>query len=412
MNRVWAQTAGGLPRVFWALWTAMLVNRVGAFAMLFLPLYLKQGRGLSLTIAGLVTAAYGIGGAGGSLLGGVLADTWGRKRTMVMANATAAGLMLGLGWARPLWTIVALTAVLGVFHSMPGPAIVAATIDVVPEESRARGFNLQFWAFNLGTAVAAALAGLIVEAGFFPLFAADAAMTAITALVVFLFVPETVGASRHHRRVRSGPRRGLSTALTDPHFMAFVGLTFVLAFLGTQNSMLQLAMNGDGLSPAAYGAVAALPGLLIVVGQLFVPRLISNRVKGQVLSLALVFLGAGYFSVAFADVLPAYLAAAAVWTVGSMLAAPPNAEVIAELAPAELRARYQAVFYLTFPAAGFLAPALGGWSLEHLGDWHWVVVGLIGMGAAAGHLVASTPRERRVADALRSHASAPAEARA
>ena len=42
---------------------------------------------------------------------------------------------------------------------------------------------------------------------------------------------------------------------------------------------------------------------------------------------------------AFANVLPAYLAAAAVWTVGSMLAAPPNAEVIAELAPAELRAR-------------------------------------------------------------------------
>lgn len=412
MNRVWAQAAGGLPRVFWALWTAMLVNRVGAFAMLFLPLYLKQGRGLSLTVAGLVTAAYGIGGAGGSLLGGVLADTWGRKRTMVTANATAAVLMLALGLAHPLWAIVALTAVLGVFHSMPGPAIVAATIDVVPEESRARGFNLQFWAFNLGTAVAATLAGVIVEAGFLPLFAADAAMTAVTALVVFLFVPETVAAAGRQRRVRGTPRRGLSAALADPHFMAFVGLTFVLAFLGTQTSMLQLAMDGDGLPPAAYGAVAALPGLLIVVGQLFVPRLITNRIKGRVLSLALVFLGAGYFSVAFADVLPVYLAAAAVWTVGSMLAAPPNAEVIAELAPAELRARYQAVFYLTFPAAGFLAPALGGWSLEHLGDWHWVVVGLIGLAAAGGHLVASTPRERRVADALRSRASAPAEARA
>lgn len=373
----------------------MLVNRVGAFAMMFLPLYLKQERGLSLTVAGLVTAAYGLGGAGGSLLGGVLADVWGRRATLVTANGVAAALMLGLGLAGPLWLVVALTTLLGVFHSMPGPALVAATIDVVPEESRARGFNLQFWAFNLGLAVAATLAGVIVEAGFFLLFALDAAMTAVTALVVGFFVPETVG-PRATRSVHTGRRPGLLTALTDPHFMAFVGLTFVLAFLSTQNSILQLAMDGDGLSPAAYGAVAALPGVFIVLGQLFVPPFLRDRVKGRVLALSLTLLGAGYFAVAFADVLPAYLAAAAVWTIGSMLAAPPNAEVIAELAPAELRARYQAVFYLTFPAAGFVAPALGGWSLEHLGDWHWVAVGLIGLAAAAGHLAASAPREHRV----------------
>lgn len=399
MRRWLGETTGGLPRIFWALWTAMLVNRIGAIAMMFLPLYLTRGRGLSLTLAGLVTAAYGIGGAGGSLLGGVLADVWGRKATLVTANGVAAVLMLALGLAHPLWMIVALTAALGVFHSMPGPAIVAATIDVVPEESRARGFNLQFWAFNLGMAVAAALGGLIVETGFFLLFALDAAITGLTMLVVAWAVPETLPPAAKGRRQR-GRRPGLLTALTDPHFMAFVGLTFVLAFLGSQNSMLQLAMAGDGLSPAAYGAVAALPGVFIVAGQLFVPRLIRDRVKGRVLALALTFLGAGYFAVTFADVLPMYLAAAAVWTIGSMLAAPPNAEVIAELAPSDLRARYQAVFYLTFPAAAFVAPAFGGWSLEHLGDWHWVMVGLAGWAAAVGHLAAGAARERRVSAAL------------
>jgi hypothetical protein len=40
----WRQADGGLPRIFWALWTAMLVNRIGTFAMMSLPLYLKQGR--------------------------------------------------------------------------------------------------------------------------------------------------------------------------------------------------------------------------------------------------------------------------------------------------------------------------------------------------------------------------------
>jgi MFS family permease len=429
-SRFWSQTAADLPRVFWTLWSALLVNRIGAFGMLFLPLYLSTGRHVSLTVAGLVTAGYGVGGAAGSLIGGVLADIWGRRATMVTANGVAALLMLALAFAEPLWAIAGLTLLLGVFHSMPGPATVAAIIDVVDEQARSRAFNLQFWAFNLGTAIAAAVAGVVAEAGFFLLFAMDAAMTAITAAILFLAVPETLSmrAARParpwstrpwpprpwgQRPRKSGdlarPRQsgGLGTALTDPVFMAFVGLTFVLALLGSQSSILQLAMDGDGLPPTAYGVVAAMPGFLIVLGQLFVPRLIAGRPKGRVLALALAFSGVGYLALTFANVVAAYLAAAAIWTIGSMLAAPPNAEVIAELAPAELRARYQSVFFLTFPAAGFVAPALGGWSLEHLGSIHWVVVGLVGLAAAGGHLLAGRPRERRVARLLATPARIP-----
>jgi MFS family permease len=106
-----------------------------------------------------------------------------------------------------------------------------------------------------------------------------------------------------------------------------------------------------------------------------------------------------YAVVAVADVLPLYLVAATIWTVGNMLAAPPNASVIAELAPATLRARYQAVFYVTFSLAAFLAPALGGVSFQHLGSAHWLICAAAGVLAALGHLIASGPRERRVAAA-------------
>jgi MFS family permease len=68
---------------------------------------------------------------------------------------------------------------------------------------------------------------------------------------------------------------------------------------------------------------------------------------------------------------------------------------VAELSPADLRARYQAVFYLVFPAAAFLAPAMGGWGLEHLSDAYWLLPAALALLAAAGHLAASGPRERR-----------------
>jgi MFS family permease len=384
---------GGLPATYWYLWSGMLINRLGGFAVLFLSLYLTSARGLSPASAGLVVGAHGVGGALGVLAGGVLADRWGRRATLLSCHAAASALMLGLAFAGWLPLIAAITALIGFAQQMAGPAFVAAIVDVVPEPDRTRAFNLQFWAFNLGMAGASLLAGMVAEMSFTLLFVVDAAATLITFVVLLMRVPETgtPTAARHDAG-------SLRTPLTDRTFLTFVALTFVLAVLTLQTStILPLAMRADGLRPSAYGLVTAFGGVLIVLGQLFVPRLVAGRLKGHVLAVAFALLGAGTGAVALCGALPGYLAAAAVWTAGSMLAAPPNAEINAELSPPALRGRYQAVFYLTFPLAGFVAPAAGGWSLQHLGRWHWALCGLAGILAAAGHLAASPARERHVA---------------
>ncbi|MEU5906505.1 MFS transporter [Micromonospora sp. NPDC047467] len=399
----WHDTAGGLPATFWYLWAGLLINRAGAFAMLFLPLYLTDARGASESLAGTVVGAYGAGGAAGVLLGGVLADRWGRRATLLAAHLATAALMVALAFSRPLLLIAVLSALVGVVHSMPSPAFVAAIVDVVPAERRSRAFNLQFWAFNLGMAVAALLAGVLAQASFTALFLVDAGATLTAAAVIGWKVPETLRRTADlrpptpSRAIR--PRRpGLHTALTDRTFLVFVGLTFVLAVLTMQTStIMPLAMRADGLGPSAYGVVVALGGAMIVLGQLFVPRLIDRHRKHVVLAVSTALLAIGFGVLAVADGLGVYLGAAVVWTVGSMLAAPPNAQINADLAPPQLRARYQSVFYLTFPAAAFVAPTLGGVSLQHLGHRHWLIVGGLGLLAALGHLLAGPPRERHVA---------------
>ncbi|RAO01267.1 MFS transporter [Micromonospora noduli] len=407
LRRWWHDTAGGLPATFWYLWAGLLINRAGAFAMLFLSLYLTDVRGASEGLAGTVVGAYGAGGAAGVLLGGVLADRWGRRATLLAAHLATVGLMVALAFTRPLLLIAVLSALIGVVHSMPSPAFVAAIVDVVPAERRSRAFNLQFWAFNLGMAVASLLAGVLAEASFTALFLVDAGATLTAAAVIAWKVPETLRLARPAadpppataapKSIRTR-RPGLHTALTDRTFLVFVGLTFVLAVLTMQTStIMPLAMRADGLGPSAYGLVVALGGALIVVGQLFVPRLIDRHRKDVVLAASTALLALGFGALAIADELAIYLGAAVVWTVGSMLAAPPNAQINADLAPPQLRARYQSVFYLTFPAAAFVAPTLGGVSLQHLGDRHWLIVGGLGLLAALGHLLAGPPRERHVA---------------
>ncbi|HEX5541840.1 MAG TPA: MFS transporter [Micromonospora sp.] len=410
--RGWLQeTAGGLPASFWYLWVGTLINRLGSFVLVFLAIYLTRERGFSEFTAGLVIGAWGAGGAAGTMIGGVLADRWGRRPTLLIAHLGAAAMMLALGLARPLWAVAAGALLLGLFAESARPAFAAMVIDVVPERDRLRAFSLNYWAINLGFACAAVLAGFAAEVNYLLLFLINATTTLVTAGIVFAKVRET--RPEHLRRTnvvaRVPVQGGLLTALSDRVFLGFVALNLLTALIFMQHiSMLPIAMGQDGLSPATYGSVIALNGVLIVVGQLFVPRLIRDRSRSHVLALAAVIIGVGFGLTAFADVAWLYALTVLIWTLGEMLNSPSNSTLIAELSPAALRGRYQGVFSLSWSVAGFAAPILGGLLRGQAGNaalW----LGCAGLAAvvAVSHLISGPARERRAAELGR--AAAPVE---
>lgn len=316
-------TAGGLPRAFWYLWTGTLINRLGSFVLVFLAIYLTTERGFSEFHAGIVLGLWGAGGAVGTLTGGVLADRWGRRPTLLTAHLGAATMLLGLGLARDMWTVAAGALLLGMFSEAARPAYSAMMIDVVPDRDRLRAFSLNYWAVNLGFACAAVLAGLAAQADYLLLFVVNAATTVATAVIIF----RKVGESAPDRTAKipritgtPAPAGGLRAALTDRVFLVFVLLNLLVALIFMQHlSMLPIAMGQDGLSPATYGLVIALNGVLIVTGQLFIPRLIKGRGRSNVLALAALVTGIGFGLTAFADVAWFYAITVLIWTVGEML---------------------------------------------------------------------------------------------
>ncbi|MFI7021387.1 MDR family MFS transporter [Micromonospora sp. NPDC049900] len=400
-------TTGGLPKTFWYLWTGTLINRLGSFVLVFLAIYLTQERGFSASQAGLVIGAWGVGGAFGTTAGGTLTDRWGRRPTLLTAHLGAATMMLALGFARDLWTIAAGALLLGLFAEAARPAFGAMMIDVVPERDRLRAFSLNYWAINLGFACAAVLAGFAAQAGYLLLFVVNASTTLVTALIIFNRVRETrtvtVSVPRDGK-----PTGALRTILTDRVYLGFVALNLLGALVFLQHiSMLPIAMADSGLTPATYGSVIALNGVLIVAGQLFVPRLIRGRNRSHVLALAAVVMGVGFGLTAFADVAWFYGLTVLIWTLGEMLNSPSNATLIAELSPGELRGRYQGVFSLSWQLAGAAAPILGGLVREQAGNATlWLGCAVIGAVMAVGHLVSGPARERR-ALALRTAGAAP-----
>ncbi|MET8349806.1 MULTISPECIES: MFS transporter [unclassified Micromonospora] len=398
MRSWFRDTTGGLPTTFWYLWTGTLINRLGSFVLVFLAIYLTQERGFSASQAGLVLGLWGVGGAVGTTAGGTLADRWGRRPTLLTAHVGAAAMMLGLGLAKDLWAVALGALLLGLFAEAARPAFGAMMIDVVPAKDRLRAFSLNYWAINLGFACAAVLAGLAAQADYLLLFVVDAATMLITALIIFTRVPETRQSGRAATAAKA-PRGALRTILSDRVYLGFVALNLLAALVFLQHiSMLPIAMSDDGLSPATYGSVIALNGVLIVIGQLFVPRLIRGRSRSHVLALAAVVMGAGFGLTAFAGTVWLYGLTVLIWTVGEMLNSPSNSTLIAELSPAELRGRYQGVFSLSWQIAGACAPILGGLVREHAGNATlWLACAAIGVVTAVAHLVSGPARERRAA---------------
>ncbi|MER8185678.1 MFS transporter [Kitasatospora sp. NPDC094015] len=387
-----SETLGGLPRQFWWLWTSTLVNRLGGFVVTFLALYLTVDRGYPPSYAGLVAGLFGLGSAIAALGGGVLADRLGRRPTLVAAQLATAASTAVLGFVDGPVAIAVVAFLVGLAGNASRPAISAMIADLVPAEDRVRAYALNYWAINIGFGVSAAAAGLIAAHGYLLLFLLDAFSTLVCALVVFVRIPET--RPERSAAARAEPQPGLGRVFRDGRFMALVAVNLLLAVVVQQGSTtLAVDMGAAGISTTGYGLVIGLNGLLIVLLQLPMGRLMEGRDRTALLVVSALLTGWGFGLTALAGSSAGFFAfTVAVWTIGEIMAAPIMMGLVAEFAPAEARGRYQGVYSLSWSLAAFLGPAAGGYLLEHAGSAAvWVSCGVCGTAAAAGFLLIGRP---------------------
>ncbi|WP_327289507.1 MDR family MFS transporter [Streptomyces sp. NBC_01198] len=404
ISRAVRETTGGLPRQFWWLWTSTLVNRLGGFVVTFLALYLTVQRGYSAAYAGLVAALFGLGGAAGAVLGGVLADRVGRRATLLVAQIGAAVTTAVLGFVTGPVAIAAVATLVGLTGNASRPALSAMIADLVPAADRVRAFSLNYWAINIGFGVSAAAAGFIAAEGYLWLFLGDAFTTVLCALVVYVKAPETKPAEVVHQQV-GGPalkaaagreRTGITLldVMRDRRFMALAGLTFLFATVMQQaTSTLAVDMGQHGLSARQFGLVAAVNGVVIVVLQMPVTRALRSRSSGALLAAGSLVLAWGIGLTVFATSVAVYAVTVVIWTLGEIVHAPASMSVVADLAPAHARGRYQGMFTLAWSAAAFAGPLAGGLTLQYLGrDTVWLGCAGLGTVAAAGYYLLLRPR--------------------
>lgn len=381
------ESVSGLPRAFWWLWTSTLVNRLGGFVATFLAMYLTVERGYSATFAGLVGALHGLGGVVSAVVAGVLTDRLGRRPTLLVAQVSTAVAVAVLGFVQDPVAIAVMAFLVGMATNASRPAVQAMMADIVAPEDRVRAFSLNYWAINLGFAFSAMAAGLIARNGYLTLFLADAGMTLLCALIIFVKLPESRPEGESAGRGVSGKGVGLGTVLRDRRFMALVALTYLLATLFQQGYVaLPVAMGADGLSSADFGLAIATNGVLIVVLQLPVTRFIEHRDPARLLIIAALLTGYGFGLTAFAGSVGMYALAVAVWTLGEIISSPTQMGLVARLSPVHGRGRYQGMYVLAWSLASLTAPLAGGAVIDRYGaPTLWAASAVVGTVAAIGY---------------------------
>jgi MFS family permease len=157
----------------------------------FLTVYLNIDLHITLMTTMLIMAIAPAAGFFSGLAAGPLADRFGRQPVMILSLSGLAVAMLLYGYAENAWKFAAITAIQGLFGAIYRPALNARVTDVVAASRRAEVFSFLRVGLNLGAAVGPAIGAFLLLIQPRLLFDIAAACVALTAAIVWVFVPES-----------------------------------------------------------------------------------------------------------------------------------------------------------------------------------------------------------------------------
>ncbi len=378
----------GLPRIYWYLWLGTLLNRLGTLVVPFFTIYLTSARGIAINQATFIVSLFGIGSFGASLSGGILADSIGRRTTMIIGLSLATFITLALAFVHPLLAITCLTLLLGFATDLYRPASAATIADIISPSDRNRAFNLLYWVINVGAAFALVVGGLLARTSYLVLFITDALTTLAFCGLIWFGVPET----RPHITKTASPKfteRGIASALRDPLLVSYTLLAFLFACIFFQGYVtLPLDMRAHGMSEIQYGVAIAMNGLIIVLFSIPVNALLTRFPPIFALISAALLMGTGFGLTGIVDTAPLYALSVIIWTFGELMAAPLTSTIITNLSPVHLRGVYQGVYGTAWGLASFAGPALGGLVLSYFGATSlWLGCFALGIIIAFGYIL-------------------------
>ena len=397
-------------RNFRLIWIGLLASMTGSMmqnaALLWhVSLLVSPDRkGLALGLVGLVRVVPVVVF---SMISGVVADAWNRRKLMLCTQAGAALVSLGLAvltlrgltavW--PVYALAALGAAVGVFDL---PARQALIPMLVPREHLPNAISLNTIMFQIASVAGPAVGGVLIattSVGW--VYAANALSFGfvIVALLMMRDVPQrqaSEGGSRDDVSLRAA-LEGLRFVFRSPLIRSTMLLDFFATFFSSATALLPIfAQDILQVGPQGYGWLFAAPAVgAVVAGAIMVP--LTERIARRGPTLLWAVAGYGLATVVFGI-------SRSFWVTFFCLAMTGATDTVSMVirnvvrqleTPDRLRGRMTGVnmvFFMGGPQLGeFEAGAVANW----LGAPFSVVSGGIGCLIATAWVTVSTPALRR-----------------
>ncbi len=377
----------------------------------FLVVYLAQVRGMSTTVGGLVLAWTALLGFGLTPVGGWFIDHIGPRPVMIFGLSVEALSSACWAFVREPWQAFGVASLLALAGAGLWSAASTLLSRSVAEDQRQRVFGVNFLLLNLGIGVGGLVSGLIVDVArpitFEFLYLANAVLILIGLSVIVTLrgvggpIPPEPGAA---------PDGGYREVLRDRALVRLVTVSVVMLTCGygaIEIGYPVFATTEAGLSPklVAFGYVGNT--VAIVLGQMYVLRLIAGRSRSRLMASVGLIWAAAWLLLGLAVPLEGSAAVAValacpvVFALGETIWQPVVPSIVNDLAPEQLRGRYNAIGSLSWSIAGTLGPAMTGILLGAglAGAWVGIVVGgclLAGLAALRLRSVLSPAEDGRV----------------
>jgi MFS family permease len=354
---------------------------------------------------GILFSIFSIGNIIGGTLGGALADKYGRRKMILLGLVVSGISNVFMGLINDLYLFYIVGAISGLVGNFGGPARQAMIADILPKEKRAEGFGILRVALNLSAVVGPLLGGFVATRSYLLLFIIDAVSSAITALIVYLVIPETKPQKEIDEPEESMVQTliGYKEVLKDWVFVLFLLISAIVVLVYMQmNSTLSVFLRDvHGFPEQGFGWLLSMNAIMVVFLQFWISKRISKYAPMKMMAFGGLFLMVGFGMYGFISEPYLFFIAMAIITVGEMIWFPIGQVAAASFAPEDKRGRYMAVFQFQWAIPNLFGVLAAGLVMEFIGpNWVWFLAGILSIISIIGFLLLQRVTHRRIKEEI------------
>lgn len=391
------------PKPFLVLILATFIDRLGGFLLFpFFSVYLIDHFNVTIIEVGFLFSIFAGGSIIGSTIGGALTDKYGR-RSMLLLGLISSGIgSILMGIVDDLYLFFLIAAVLGVLGDLGGPARQAMVIDLLSEDRRADGFGLLRVAVNLAAVIGPILGGLLLSRSYLFLFIADAVSSLITALIVFVVIPETKPEKQDDKPEESVVKTliGYFEVLKDYVYILFlfVSALTVLVYMQMNSTLSVFLWEVYEFPLSWFGGLLSMNAVMVVFLQFLITRMTAKYAPMKMMALGTLLYMIGFGMYGFISEWYMFFVAMAILTVGEMIVIPVSQAAVARFATEDKRGRYMAVYGFHWSIPTLFGISAASFVYYFIGpNWLWYIAGILCMIAIIGFWILHGVTKERLA---------------